>query len=78
MWCFQVFFHKFLLWKHDKEQARAGKPDKRKGKQCDVGSDGDDNNDVIEAGKESQSDTDDACRVLMCVCVCRVCECVDT
>ena len=55
-----MFFHKFFSRKHDKEQARAGKADKRKGKRRDVGSDGDDNDDVVEAGEESQSDVDEA------------------
>lgn len=52
-----MFFHKFFSRKHDKEQARVGKADKRKGK--GKGDSGDDE-DVSLAGVEDDSDPEEA------------------
>ena len=54
-----MFFHKFFSRKHEKDQAKAGKAEKRKGKRHDMGSDGDNKGDV-GADEGSQSDADEA------------------
>jgi ribosome biogenesis protein MAK21 len=54
-----VFFHKFFSQKHEKEQARAGKADKRLGRRKNDGEgDDEDEDQAAGSGVDEGSDSD--------------------
>jgi ribosome biogenesis protein MAK21 len=73
-----VFFHKFFSRKHEKEQARAGKADKRKGKRKEDEEEGGDEGDALDdgVGEGSDSDRDEAEIWSVSVCVPAVVSCL--